>query len=129
MSEEFVFPDKHNVVSAIYSFQMIKGLKFVEPIRITMEHCANLEEWTESDLKIVRANCSDMMTPYVFKELPTSSKKYPSGQCISVEANQFSMYAVCLLGSKFYTASLLINKTDLSILIPITPKLHTNIVS
>ena len=129
VSGEFVFPDKHNVISAIYCFQTIKGLKFVKPIQITMEHCANLEAWTESDLKIVRASCSDMTPPYVFKELPTSSKKYPSVKYISAEVNQFSMFTVCFPGSKFYTASLLINKTNPSILIPIMPKLLTNMVS
>ena len=89
---QFNIPDDVHLVSCVYWLSCSQ--KFVEPVTLEIEHCASLQDSSQSStLRFVAAKCSQAELPYQFKVMERG-KFVPRSSYGSIQVTQFSFFAI-----------------------------------
>ena len=89
---QFHIPDDLDLVSCVYWLSC--PLKFVKPVTIEIEHCASLQESSQSSaLRFIVAKCSQAELPYRFKVLERGIF-VPKSSYGSIQVSQFCFFAI-----------------------------------
>ena len=67
LTGHYKFPESYNLVSAIFWIRCEPPCRFVRPITVEIQHCACSHN--ASNLKFVRAVCSQKVRPFTFRKL------------------------------------------------------------
>ena len=72
LAGHYEFPENSHLVSAIFWIHCEAVHKFIRPITVEIQHCANYKSQNIINLKLsfVRAVCCQEQLPYTFKQLP-----------------------------------------------------------
>ena len=106
LAGQYEFPENSHLVSAVFWLCCETVSKFTRPITVEIQHCAKSKNTT--NLKFVRAVCSQKQLPYIFKQLPGGNFTSHSSYGV-IELNSFSGVGVTQEGSqeRNYLANLL----------------------
>ena len=89
---QFNIPNDLHLVSCVYWLSC--PIKFVEPVTLEIEHCASLQDSSQSSsLRFIAAQCSQAELPYQFKVLVKGIFK-PKSSYGSIQVSQFSFFAI-----------------------------------
>ena len=100
LAGQYEFPENSHLVSAIFWLRCADVHEFMRPISVEIQHCAKLENVTQSNLSLnfVRAVCSQKQLPYTFKPL---GGDFTSHSCYGIiELNSFSGVGITQEGSE-----------------------------
>ena len=104
---QFMFPDKSQVISAVYWISSSET--FLKEVAVNIQHCAVIRSEEQcSSFKFIIARCSQETLPYKFKQIKGSFN--PKNQYGTIRLNCFSIIGVigpeeaevCCTGLKFY---------------------------
>ena len=91
---QFNIPDDLQLVSCVYWLSCSQ--KFVKPVTLEIEHCASLQESSQSSaLRFVDAKCSQAELPYQFKVMKGGIFE-PKSSYGSIQVSQFSFFAIVI---------------------------------
>ena len=91
---QFNIPDDLHLVSCVY--WLCCPQKFVKPITLEIEHCASLQDSSQSStLRFIAAKCSQAELPYQFKVLENGVFK-PKSSYGSIQISQFSFFGISI---------------------------------
>ena len=89
---QFNIPDDVHLVSCVYWLSCSQT--FVEPVTLEIEHCASLQDSSQSSsLSFIVAKCSQAELLYQFEVLE-GGKFAPSSSYGSIQVSQFSFFAI-----------------------------------
>ena len=89
---QFTIQDDLHLVSCVYWVSCTQ--KFNKPITLEIEHCASLQNSSQSSsLRFVAAKCSPAELPYKFRVLERG-KFVPKSSYGSIQVTQFSFFAI-----------------------------------
>ena len=91
LAGQFRIPDDLQLVSCIY---WLSGPQrpFLKPVTLEVEHCASLQDSSES-LRFIVAKCSQAELPYQFRELKKGTFVQQSSYG-SIQVSQFSFFGI-----------------------------------
>ena len=91
---QFNIPDDVHLVSCVYWLSCSQ--KFNKPITLEIEHCASLQDSSQSSsLRFIAAKCSQARLPYQFKVLEDGVFK-PKSSYGSIQVSQFSFFGISI---------------------------------
>ena len=91
---QFNIPDALQLVSCVYWVSC--PIKFVKPVTLEIEHCASLQNSSQSSsLSFIAAKCSQAELPYQFKVLERGIFK-PQSSYGSIQVSQFSLFGIII---------------------------------
>ena len=89
---QFNIPDDVHLVSCVYWLSCSQT--FVEPVTLEIEHCASLQDSSQSSsLSFISAKCSQAELLYQFEVLE-GGKFAPTSSYGSIQVSQFSFFAI-----------------------------------
>ena len=91
---QFSIPNDLHLVSCVYWLSCSQ--KFVKPVTLEIEHCASLQDSSQSSsLSFIAAKCSQAELPYQFKVLERGIFK-PQSSYGSIQVSQFSLFGIII---------------------------------
>ena len=91
---QFNIPDDLQLVSCVYWLSCSQ--KFAKPVTLEIEHCASLQDSSQSSsVSFIAAECSQAKLPYKFEVLE-GGKFAPKSSYGSIQVSQFSFFAIII---------------------------------
>ena len=92
LAGQFTIPDDLHLVSCVY--WLCCPLKFAKPVTLEIEHCASLQDSSQSSsLRFIAAKCSQAELPYQFRVLEKGVFG-PKSSYGSIQVSQFSLFGI-----------------------------------
>ena len=112
LAGKYQLPDGQELVSAVFWVCPIPSLRFKQPLKMEIQHCADKTDSTE--LTFVRAFCSQKSLPYMFEILKGRGSFSDQSSYATLDVYSFSGHAVAMRhsGKKRYIASFFNRKKD-----------------